>query len=391
MVLSDVSIKRPVLATVMSAVLVIFGAFAYDKLPVREYPDIDAPIVSVSTAYRGASAQIIETQVTQIIEEAVAGIEGIRRIRSTSREESSSVSIEFRLSRNIESASNDVRDRVARSVRRLPSAADAPRIAKVEADARPVIWLTLSSDRVSPLELSDYANRFLVDSFSTALGVASVRLYGERRYAMRVWLTKAALAARGLTVQDVEAAIRRQNVELPSGRIESREREFAVRTASALETPEEFAAIVVKREGDYLVRLGEVARIELAAADERSEFRTNGQGTVGIGVIKQSKSNTLEVANGPCWRWFSSSASSSTTLSWSSRTSTATSSKDYRRCSRACAAPARSALRSSPPRSRSSLCSCPSHSWRATPAGCSASSGYRSPWRSCSRPSSRCR
>ena len=298
MVLSDVSIKRPVLATVMSAVLVIFGAFAYDKLPVREYPDIDAPIVSVSTVYRGASAQIIETQVTQIIEEAVAGIEGIRRIRSTSREESSSVSIEFRLSRDIESASNDVRDRVARSVRRLPSAADAPRIAKVEADARPVIWLTLSSDRVSPLELSDYANRFLVDSFSTAPGVASVRLYGERRYAMRVWLTKAALAARGLTVQDVEAAIRRQNVELPSGRIESREREFAVRTASALETPEEFAAIVVKREGDYLVRLGEVARIELAAADERSEFRTNGQGTVGIGVIKQSKSNTLEVANG---------------------------------------------------------------------------------------------
>ena len=298
MVLSDVSIKRPVLAMVMSAVLVIFGAFAFADLPVREYPDTDPPIVSVTTVYRGASAQIIETQVTQVIEEAVAGIEGIKRISSTSREESSSVTVEFRLSRNIESASNDVRDRVARSVRNLPSEADPPRIAKVEADARPVIWLTLSSDRANGLELSDYANRFLVDAFSTVTGAASVRVYGERRYSMRIWLAKQALAARGLTVQDVEDAIRRQNVELPSGRIESSQREFTVRTASALRTPEEFRNVVIKKDGDYFIRLGEVARVELAAANTRSEFRTDGRLTVGIGVVKQSKANTLEVARG---------------------------------------------------------------------------------------------
>ena len=298
MVLSDISIKRPVLATVMSAALVLFGLFSYSQLSVREYPDIDAPIVSVTTVYRGASAQIIETQVTQIIEEAVAGIEGIKTISSTSREESSSVSIEFTANRDIDSASNDVRDRVARAINRLPEAADVPRIAKTEADARPVLWLRLSSDRADALELSDYANRFLVDAFSVVPGAASARIYGERRYAMRIWLYRQALAARGLTVQDVEDAIRRQNVELPSGRLESVQREFTVRTQSALSTPEEFRNIVVNQGGDYLVRLGEVAKVEVAPEDDRSEFRSDGRISIGIGVIKQSKANTLEVAAG---------------------------------------------------------------------------------------------
>ena len=274
MVLSDISIKRPVLATVMGAALVLFGLFSYSQLSVREYPDIDAPIVSVITVYRGASAQIIETQVTQIIEEAVAGIGGIKTISSTSREESSSVSIEFTANRDIDSASNDVRDRVARAINRLPEAADVPRIAKTEADARPVLWLRLSSDRADALELSDYANRFLVDAFSVVPGAASARIYGERRYAMRIWLFRQALAARGLTVEDVEDAIRRQNVELPSGRLESVQREFTVRTQSALSTPEEFRNIVVNQGGDYLVRLGEVAKIEVAPEDDRSEFRS---------------------------------------------------------------------------------------------------------------------
>ena len=298
MVLSDVSIKRPVFATVMSTVLVIFGLFAYDKLPVREYPDTDAPVLSVTTVYRGASAEVIEAQVTQIVEEAVSGIEGIKRVSSTSRDESSSVSVEFTLERDIDAAANDVRDRIARSINGLPDEAETPRIAKRETDARPIIWMRLTSDRHDALELSDYANRFLVDAFSIVPGVATARVYGERRYSMRIWLYRQQLAARGLTVQDVESAIRRQNIELPSGRLESRQRELTVRTASALSTPQQFRNIVVKRDNNYLIRLGEVAKVEVATENSRSEFRSDGRLSIGVGVTKQSKSNTLEVAEG---------------------------------------------------------------------------------------------
>ena len=298
MVLSDLSIKRPVLAAVMSAVLVIFGLFAYAELPVREYPDTDPPVLSITTVYRGASAEVIEAQVTQIVEESVSGIEGVKRISSTSRDESSSVGVEFTLARDIDDAANDVRDRVARSINRLPEAAETPRIAKRESDARPILWLRLTSDRHDALELSDYANRFMVDAFSIVPGVATARVYGERRYSMRIWLKRRQLAARGLTVQDVENAIRGQNVELPSGRLESRRRELAVRTASALTTPEQFGSIVVKRDNDYLVRLREVAEVEVATENSRSEFRADGRLSIGIGVTKQSKANTLEVAEG---------------------------------------------------------------------------------------------
>ena len=298
MVLSDVSIKRPVLATVISSVMVIFGFFAYQKMTVREYPDIDPPIVSVTTIYRGASARIIETRVTQVIEDAVAGIAGIKTIESSSRGESSSVSIEFHLSRDIESAANDVRDRVARVVGRLPEEAEIPRVAKTEADARPIIWVAMTSDRMDGLALTDYAARYLVDRLSIVPGVASVRIGGQRRYAMRVWFDKWALAARELTVHDVEDALRSQNVELPSGRIESLRREFAVRIESALKTPQEFRNIVVKEGDGYLVRLGEVAHVEIGPESDRSELRANGRSAVGLGVVRQSKANTLEVANG---------------------------------------------------------------------------------------------
>ncbi|MBX3453198.1 efflux RND transporter permease subunit [Ferrovibrio sp.] len=298
MVLSDVSIKRPVFATVMSLVLIIFGLFALRGMAVREYPDIDPPVVSVSTTYRGASAEIIESKITQIIEDSVAGIEGIRSITSSSREESSSVSIEFNLSRSVDAAANDVRDRVSRVLSRLPAEADTPTVAKTEADARPIVYLSLTSDRMSFLELTDYADRFLVDQFSIVDGVASVNIYGARKYAMRVYLDRMAMAARNVTVQEVESAIARQNVELPSGRVESSQREFTVRTESGLRTPEQFRNIVLRQQDGYLVRLGEVAKVELGAEDERSEQRTNAKPSIGLGIIRQSKANAMDISNG---------------------------------------------------------------------------------------------
>jgi multidrug efflux pump len=298
MILSDTSIKRPVLATVMSLVLVLFGLFGYQRLSVRQLPDVDAPIISITTVYRGASAAIIEGQVTQVIEDAIAGIEGVNTITSTSQEESSRVSIEFSLDREMDSAANDVRDRVSRAVRQLPVEADAPRIAKSDSDARAVMWVALTSDRLSGTELTDYADRFLVDRLSIVKGVASVRIGGGRRYAIRIWLDKNALAARELTVQDVETALRRQNILLPSGRIESVQREVAVRTDSSLRTVEDFEKVVVRESGGYFVRLGEVAEIELGAENNRSDLRVFGRSAVGLGIVKQSKSNTLAVANG---------------------------------------------------------------------------------------------
>ena len=296
--LPEISVKRPVLATVISLVLVLFGLFGYRQLSVREYPDTDPPVVSVSTTYRGASAEIVESQITQVIEDAVAGIGGVKRIGSTSREESSAVSIEFDLGRNIDDATNDVRDRVSRAIRQLPEEADLPRVAKTESDARPILWLGMNSDRLNSLELTDLAERVMVDRISVIDGVARVRVGGARRQAMRIWLDKQALTARALTVQDVEAALRAQNVDLPSGRIESRMREFSVRTESSLATPEQFRNIVVDDAGGYLVRLGEVARVELAPENARTELRANGKQTIGLGIIRQSKANTLAVANG---------------------------------------------------------------------------------------------
>jgi multidrug efflux pump len=298
MVLSDVSIKRPVFATVLSLVIVIFGLFAFQKLAVREYPDIDPPIITVNTTYKGAAAEIVESQITQIIEDAVSGIEGIRSMVSTSREESSSVSIEFLLSRDVDSAANDVRDKVSRVLNRLPEAADPPVMAKAETDARPIMWLAVLSDSMSAMELSDYASRYLVDRFSVVPGVAQVTVGGERKYSMRIDLDRAALAARGLTVQDVEAAIRRQNVDLPAGRIESRMREMSVKTDSSLNTPEQFRSLVVKQSDGYLIRLGEVAKIELGPENDRSDMLIDGKPTIGLGVYRQSVANALEISEG---------------------------------------------------------------------------------------------
>ncbi len=296
--LSEISIKRPVLAIVFSLVLVLFGLFSYQTLSVREYPNVDKPNVSINTTYRGASADIIESQITQIVEDAVAGIAGVERINSTSREESSSVNVEFSLQRDIEAATNDVRARISRILSVLPDEADSPRISKTESDARPIMWLSLRSERMGPLELTDFAERNLVDLLSTVNGVANVRVGGARRYAMRVWADTDALAAHNLTAQDIERAIRSQNVQLPSGRLESAEREFNIRTRSNLETADEFRRIILRHDNTGIVRLADVARVELGAENERTALRVNGKVSVGLGVVRQSGANVLEVAEG---------------------------------------------------------------------------------------------
>ncbi len=297
MILSDISVKRPVLATVMSLLIVIFGLISFDRLPLREYPDIDSPIVSVRTTYVGASANIVETRVTQVLEDSVSGIEGIKSISSQSSDGTSNISIEFEIDRDIDAAANDVRDRVSRVISRLPDEIDAPQITKQDADASPIIWLSLQSDVLGPLELTDYADRYLTDRFSVIAGVADIRIGGERRYAMRVWLNRTAMAARNITVQDIESALRRENVELPAGRIESLDREFSVRVERTYNKPEDFNGLVIKRGNDgYLTRLSDIAEIETGALNERSEMRANGRNNVGLGITKQSNANTLAVA-----------------------------------------------------------------------------------------------
>jgi len=297
MQVSDLFIRRPVFAIVVSMLLVVGGLASLMNLPVREYPSVDKPIVSVSTIYRGASNEVIESRVTEVIEGAVAGIEGITQIRSQSRNDRSSVSIEFAVSRDPEGATSDVRDAVFRVVGRLPDGAEQPVIRKVDDDASAIMWISVISSTYDALELSDFLKRVYVDRLSTVPGVANVYIAGERRYAMRLWIDRAALAARGLTAQDLEAAIKRQNVELPGGRIESEQREFTVKTDSRLSTPQEFEQLIVSNKNGYLVRLGEVARVEVGAQDTRFEFYESGKTAMGLGIVRQSTANTLSVAD----------------------------------------------------------------------------------------------
>jgi len=296
MKLSELSIRRPVFATVMSLVVLLLGIISFDRLPVREYPDIDPPIVSVTTFYRGASPSVVETEITDVLEEQFSTIEGIKTMSSSSREQGSNITIEFNLDRDVDVAANDVRDRVARVSQRLPREADDPVVAKVDVDAQPIMWLSFSSDRHTTLELSDLADRILKERLQRLPGVGSVFLGGERRYSMRIWLDPRRLASRGLTVQDVEAAVRRENAEIPGGRIEGDQLEFAVFTRGELQEPEEFAAIIVAQNGLDVVRLGEVAEVEVGPADDRTVTRYNGRPSVGLGVVKQKQASTVAVA-----------------------------------------------------------------------------------------------
>lgn len=298
MKLSETSIRRPVFATVMSLLLVLIGAVAFKGLQVREYPRIDEPVVNVTTRLTGASSEVIESQVTKPLEDSISGIEGIDIITSVSRAEQSQITARFKLSKNPEAAAADVRDRVSRVRARLPDAIDEPVIAKVEADATPTIWLAFSSETLTPLQITDLINRIVKPRLQTVPGVAEVNINGDRLFSMRIWVDPDKLAAVRLTVQDVEDALRRQNLEVPAGRIESQQREFSVTARTDLSTPAQFGEIALKNAGGYVVRLRDVARIEQAAASERSSVRLNGVPAVSMGVIRQATANPLEVAAG---------------------------------------------------------------------------------------------
>lgn len=298
MQLPEISIRRPVFATVLSMLVVLIGLVSFNRLSVREYPKIDEPVVTVSVRYPGASAEVIETQVTKPLEDSIAGIDAVDVITSISRAEQSQISVKFRLEKDADAAAAEVRDRTSRVRNRLPQAIDEPVIAKVEADAFPVIWLAFTSDTLSPLQINDLINRIVKSRLQTVSGVADVRIFGERKYAMRVWLDPDKLAGYRLTTQDVEDAIRRSNLELPAGRIESQQREFSVTSQTDLFRPSQFGDIVVKNVGGFPVKIRDVARVQEGAADERSSVRLNGKPAISAGVIRQATANPLTLSAG---------------------------------------------------------------------------------------------
>jgi multidrug efflux pump len=330
MMLSDLSVRRPVFAAVAAIVLCVIGAAAFFFLPVRELPDVDPPVVSVSTGYAGASAEVIENQITEPIEQQVAGIQGIERITSTSRDGRSNVTIEFALDRDIDVAASDVRDRVSRVQGRLPDQADPPEVAKADSDSQPIMILFLRSSSLNRLELTDYADRYLLDRLATVPGVAQVQIYGEQRYAMRIWLDPDAMAARGLTVTQVEQALIRQNVELPAGALESTDKDYTIRVDRTYARAEDFAQLPISATGNasqqtagasgaisigaqptgsgaqgalqgrpvYVTRLGDIARVEEAPAEDRRLFRGNGLDQIGLAVTRQAQANDLEISKG---------------------------------------------------------------------------------------------
>ena len=296
MTLPELCIKRPIFATVLSLAVLLLGLISYSRLSVREYPKIDEPVVSVETAYKGASAEVIESTITKVLEDSLSGIEGVDVMTSQSRAERSQINVKFKLTRDPDSAAADVRDKVARVRGRLPTAADDSIIAKVEADADPVMYVAFYSDKHSALEVSDYANRYIKPRFSTLPGAADVRIFGERKVSMRIWLDRSKLAAYKLGPADVEDALRRQNIEVPAGRIESQAREFSVLAQTDLQTPEQFGNIVIRDAGGYPVRIKDVARTEIAASDERIISRFLGRNAATLAIIKQATANPLELS-----------------------------------------------------------------------------------------------
>ncbi len=296
MLISDVSVRRPVFAAVISLILIIVGIMSMQGMSMREYPDIQRPIVSISTTYRGAASDIVEKRVTQVLEDQIAGVSGITKISSRSYDEVSQITIEFSRDRDIDGAANDVRDRISRVLRALPDESDPPVVSKQDSSSQTTMWIDVSSDTRSVMEISDYAERYLVDAFSIVDGVAFVRGSGMRRPAMRLWVDPKRLAARGLVVTDIEDALRRENVQIPSGRLESSTREFTLRTDTGLKSVADFSNLVLAQGSDgYLVRLGEVADVELAPENVRSFSRTNGRTGMSLGIVPQAQANILRV------------------------------------------------------------------------------------------------
>jgi multidrug efflux pump len=298
MQLPEISIRRPVFATVLSLLVLLVGAVSFMRLSVREYPKIDEPVVTVSVKYAGASAEVIESQVTKVLEDSIAGIDAVDVITSISRPEQAQITVRFRLEKDADTAAAEVRDRTSRVRNRLPQAIEEPVIAKVEADAFPVIWLAFTSDTLNPLQINDLVNRIVKPRLQTVTGVADVRIYGERKYAMRVWLEPEKLAGYRLTTQDVEDAIRRSNLEVPAGRIESQQREFSVTSQTDLVRPAQFGEIVIRNVNGFPVKIRDVARVQEGPADERSTVRLNGRAAISAGVIRNATANPLTLSQG---------------------------------------------------------------------------------------------
>ncbi|MEY8840767.1 efflux RND transporter permease subunit [Cribrihabitans sp. XS_ASV171] len=296
MTLSDISVRRPVLAAVANLLLIVFGIAALREIPVRELPDVDNAVVTVTTTYRGAAPEVIDTDITETIEGAVASISGIRSISSESRQGRSRVTIEFDAGQDVDVAANDVRDAVGRVRDDLPEEADPPEVEKSDADADPVMRLAVVSDRMTTAEITDYIDRFIADRLATLDGVANLNIYGDRSFAVRIWLDRRALAARKLTVADVENALQRNNVELPAGEVTSTNRQMTVRLNSRLQSVEDFREVVLDRVAGYPVRLGDVARVEPGVADDSTIARSDGRDAVGVAVQRQSQSNTLQIS-----------------------------------------------------------------------------------------------
>lgn len=297
MILSAVCIKRPVFATVLNIVIILLGMIAYNRLTIREYPNVSVPLVNIETYYPGAGAQIVESQITTPIEDSLSSIEGIDYLTSVSRAEDSQITVKFKLNRDPNIAISDVRDRISRAREFLPKDAKEPIVSKSEADAQPIIWLAFSAtENYSPLQVTDIVDRLVKDRIQTLPGIANIFIFGQRKYSMRIWLEPERLAAYHLTPQDVEAALLQQNIELPSGRIEGAEREFSVLSATDLTTAEQFSQIVLKKVNNYLIRLKDVAKVELGSETDRQIARYNGQNAIALGIIKQSTANPLEIS-----------------------------------------------------------------------------------------------
>ncbi|HEY1122331.1 MAG TPA: efflux RND transporter permease subunit, partial [Haloferula sp.] len=297
MSLAETSIKRPVLATVMSLVILLFGITGFYFLGVREYPAVDPPIVTVQTTYPGANPQVIASQITEPLEAVINGIAGIRTMSSDSREERSNITVEFTLDTNLDEAANDVRDRVARAVRNLPVDANPPVVEKADADSQPILFLSLRSDKRSILEVSDLADRLIRERMETIPGVSSVRIFGEKRYAMRLWMDPVKLAVHNLTPIDVQSALDAQNVDLPSGRLEGTATELSLRTLGRLNTPEDFENLIIKEEAGRQIHFRDIGYAELGAENLRTGTKTDLVYSIGVAIIPQPNTNAIAITD----------------------------------------------------------------------------------------------